>query len=192
MQYQCTKNEIPDMKRQKTKILTSEKQRPLRKYIWNWNETLWKESSQNVCKNHEIFSKNVLERAWKSTQNALSIYKNRNTRHLRTIIPKVSQVKSKDHYEYIWNWNETLWKEASQNVCKNHAICTENVLKGPSNRLKMHCQCTKKRNTRRLRTIIPNFSQVKAKTIMKVYHELKWDLVKKSQSKCVQKPPNLY
>jgi len=36
-------------------------------------------------------------------------------------------------------------------------------LKGPSNRLKMHYQCTKYRNTRHLRTKFSKFSQVKSK-----------------------------
>jgi len=51
------------------------------------------------AKTTKYLPKNVLKRAFKSTQNALSMYKKRNTRHLRTIFPKCSQVKSKDHYE---------------------------------------------------------------------------------------------
>ena len=95
------KTKSPTSKDNNPKILTSEKQRLLWKYIWNWNETLWKEASQNVCKNREICSKSELKGAYKSTQNALSIYQKQNTRHLRTILSKLSQLKRKEHYENI-------------------------------------------------------------------------------------------
>jgi len=56
---------------------------------------LLEEYSKKEFKTHEICTKNVLERAFKSTQNAVLMYNKRNTRHLRTIIPKFSQVKAK-------------------------------------------------------------------------------------------------
>jgi len=62
---------------------------------------LLEEASQNVCKNHQICTKNVLKKAFKSTPNASSMYKKMKYPALRTIFPKFSQVKSKDHYENI-------------------------------------------------------------------------------------------
>jgi len=50
---------------------------------------LWKNASQNVCKNHEICTKNVLERAFKSTQNAVLMYKKRNINVQKNKIPDI-------------------------------------------------------------------------------------------------------
>jgi len=96
---------------QKTKFTTfkdddpkpfqTENQGPLSGYIWNENETLLKEYSQTSCKNHQIWSKIVLQKAFKSTQNALSMYKKRNTQNFRTITPICSLVRIKEQYKKV-------------------------------------------------------------------------------------------
>jgi len=56
----------------------------------------------DVGKNHQISTKYVLKKAYKSTQNALSMGNKQNSPDLRIISAKCSHVRIKDDYENIF------------------------------------------------------------------------------------------
>jgi len=86
---------------------------------------------------------NLLRKAFKSTQNALSMYQKRNTWHFRPIAPKCSQVRIKDQNENISGIQmRPCWKNTVKKSAKN----TENAQKSTQKAFKWtqnDYQCTK-------------------------------------------------
>jgi len=66
------------------------------------------------------------------------MYKRRNTRHLRTKIPKFSQVKSKDHYENISGIGMRPCEKKPVKMC---AITTKYVLKMYQKGIQIDSKC---------------------------------------------------